>query len=306
MEQIKIGMIGYNDGNGHPYSFSAIINGYNELAFKDCPYPVINSYLKDRAPEDFGVRNLVVSHVWTPFRHISESIASYANVKNISHNYVDMIGEVDGVIIARDDAETHREIAKPFLDAGLRVFVDKPLCKTKDDLDFFESFVRKGQVMSCSGLRFFPAILSNFDGQLLRDRVAFFHCVAPLDWFKYGIHVLESVSAIVDSEITSVHNIGEENNEIVRFEFENGSFALIQVLNTVGGGLRSSVYRTEGQPFHIHFNDNFSCFRQQLIHFHDFLNGRIIVPPTQTINLMKAMMAAVESRLAEKKIFIKS
>jgi len=25
---IKIGMIGLSEGNGHPYSFSAIINGY--------------------------------------------------------------------------------------------------------------------------------------------------------------------------------------------------------------------------------------------------------------------------------------
>jgi len=27
---LKIGMIGYNDGNGHPYSYSAIFNGYNK------------------------------------------------------------------------------------------------------------------------------------------------------------------------------------------------------------------------------------------------------------------------------------
>ena len=35
---LKIGMIGYNEGNGHPYSYSAIFNGYNRITKKFLSY----------------------------------------------------------------------------------------------------------------------------------------------------------------------------------------------------------------------------------------------------------------------------
>ena len=31
---INLGMIGINEGNGHPYSYSAMFNGYDPLALK--------------------------------------------------------------------------------------------------------------------------------------------------------------------------------------------------------------------------------------------------------------------------------
>ena len=45
MKEIKLGIIGYNEGNGHPYSFSAIINGFNPNADWS-RYPQILEYLK--------------------------------------------------------------------------------------------------------------------------------------------------------------------------------------------------------------------------------------------------------------------
>lgn len=29
-KEIKIGILGYTEGNGHPYSWSAMFNGYNK------------------------------------------------------------------------------------------------------------------------------------------------------------------------------------------------------------------------------------------------------------------------------------
>ena len=50
----RVGVIGYSAGNGHPFSFSAIINGYSEEDFLTSGWPVINSYLKQREAEEFG------------------------------------------------------------------------------------------------------------------------------------------------------------------------------------------------------------------------------------------------------------
>ena len=42
---IKLAMVGMVEGNGHPYSWTAIINGqYNAEVMADCGYPVIPHY----------------------------------------------------------------------------------------------------------------------------------------------------------------------------------------------------------------------------------------------------------------------
>ena len=43
---IKTGMIGISSGNGHPYSWSAIVNGYDEIEIKKCRFKVIPNYLR--------------------------------------------------------------------------------------------------------------------------------------------------------------------------------------------------------------------------------------------------------------------
>ena len=44
--KLKAGIIGISSGNGHPYAFSAIINGYNEKEMAKCRFEVIPEYLK--------------------------------------------------------------------------------------------------------------------------------------------------------------------------------------------------------------------------------------------------------------------
>ena len=47
IKELKIGIIGSSDGNGHPYSWSAIFNGYNKKIMEDCEFPAIPNYLNN-------------------------------------------------------------------------------------------------------------------------------------------------------------------------------------------------------------------------------------------------------------------
>ena len=50
---VKLGVIGLSAGNGHPYSWSAIVNGYNPEVMKNCGFPIISEYLaKQTFPGD--------------------------------------------------------------------------------------------------------------------------------------------------------------------------------------------------------------------------------------------------------------
>ena len=108
MEEIKrLGILGMSEGNGHPYSWSAIINGYDSKFISKCGFPSIPEYLsKQNFPTDF-IQNAEVSHLWTQDKEVSRSIANSCFIKTIVKNPEEMIGKVDGVLLARDDAQNH-------------------------------------------------------------------------------------------------------------------------------------------------------------------------------------------------------
>ena len=62
--RIKTGIIGISSGNGHPYSWSAIVNGYDEKEMDKCRFKVIPKYLKLYKNQPLNNVN-VVTHIWT-------------------------------------------------------------------------------------------------------------------------------------------------------------------------------------------------------------------------------------------------
>lgn len=303
MEEIKLGLIGYNEGNGHPYSFSAIINGYSSEEMKKSPYPVIFDYLLKKDLSEFGVGSFKVTHVWTPNPKISKSIAKSTFIENIVDNYEEMANEVNAIIIARDDVETHKEIGAYFLERGLKVFIDKPLCKTLDDLSYFIPFLVNGQLMSCSGLRFFSPIIDYYKDEFTRSHVLFANAVAPIDWLKYGIHILEGLTAVLGADIESVQNIGHNSSDIVKVKYHSGAYAVLQVSPKLSGGLRTAIYSSDDNPNFFHYNDNFSCFKRLLESFYEFcVDSNLVIEPRETINLIKALIGADISKKQNSRI----
>ena len=127
-QNIRLAMLGMVDGNGHPYSWSAIINGrYDARTMADCGFPVIPQYLAKQDPATMRLEGVLVTHIWTQDRKISEHVAAASLINNIVEDPRQMIGKVDAVILARDDGENHLHMAKPFMEAGVPMLIDKPL-----------------------------------------------------------------------------------------------------------------------------------------------------------------------------------
>jgi len=297
MKTLKLGIIGYNEGNGHPYSFSAIINGFNSDFINNCPYPVIVNYLKQRSPFEFGIHNLKIDYIWTPKKKISEDIAKCCNIPTVVEHYSVFVNDVDAVIIARDDAESHKEIASLFLNEGKFVFIDKPLCTNLDDLNYFLPYLRDGLIMSSSGFRYHPLFLNNEFLAKNRNKIISGFAITSVDWFKYGIHVLEAFQPLMNSKIISVQNIGTTDNDLVHFQYSNGKEAIILKNNNIKDFI-TNFYVSDGNHIEIKYNDNFLYFRNMLFAFHDFITQKkYIFNYQETENLIKALIAASNSKL---------
>ena len=305
MVKIKLGMIGYNEENGHPYSFSAIINGYNEAAMKKSLYPQIFNYLDARKKSDFDIYDAEITHVWTPFDEVSKEISKCCLIKNIVSNYEDMVDHVDGVIIARDDVESHLKISEFFLTKNISVFIDKPLCSTIKELKYFIPFLKNGLLMSCSGLRYFPKTLSLSLDEEFKSTIISSSSFSFKDWKKYGIHVIEAVFPVMGYEIDWVQNIGEENNNIVRIQYKSKKFSIIQ-LNEKSSFELSTFFLTNKDNTLLHYNDNFSCFKSLMKEFiKQVRTKKPSINPNETINAISSLIASeISKKTNGKKVFI--
>ena len=296
VEQTKVGIIGYSEGNGHPYSFGAIINGYDQEKMDASPYPGIANYLSVRDSAEFGIGDMCVTHVWAPDQDIANNIAECTNIPNISDHYTDMVDEVDVALILRDDAASHREIATPFLDNGKTVFIDKPLCDKPEDLEFFRPWLENAKLMSCSGFRYYPSIVNRMDGALKRSDTVYTHSISIIDWYRYGIHVLEGITPIMGTDVKWVQDTGEAGNHIVRIQYKDSKYALVQVNSDLGFILRSNFYTDSNRHFTVNYDDNFSCFRGVLKAFYQqHKTGRPAISPIETETIINVLMAADQS-----------
>ncbi|MEZ0276715.1 MAG: oxidoreductase, partial [Roseimicrobium sp.] len=102
-QEIRLAMLGMIEGNGHPYSWSAIINGYDPEAMAACPYAAIPGYLGRQPLDAVRIPGARVTHVWTDNPAEAESVAKASLIDHVVANPKDVIGHVDAVIISTDD-----------------------------------------------------------------------------------------------------------------------------------------------------------------------------------------------------------
>jgi len=201
MKLLRLGVLGLSEGNGHPYSWSAIFNGYDKQVMSECAFPVIPAYLsRQEFPRD-AIPDARVTHVWTQDRELSRHVAAAARIENIIDEYEEMIGQVDAILLARDDAENHRTMSAPFLQAGLPVYIDKPLALSVAEAEKIYSMEKyPGQIFTCSALgcarelRVTPDQLSEI-GELKQIEARIGN-----SWEKYAVHIIEPVLRITGDQ----------------------------------------------------------------------------------------------------------
>src|SRR5512136_1188104 len=153
--EIRLAMLGMIEGNGHPYSWSAIVNGYNPAEMAKCPFPVIPQYLAEVPLNTVRILGARVTHVWTDDPADAPKVAAASRIEHVVTRPEDVIGQVDAVILATDDGHAHVRRARPFIEAGLPVFVDKPLAINVADLNQFIRWYQGGKVfLSSSNMRY--------------------------------------------------------------------------------------------------------------------------------------------------------
>ncbi|MFC1607865.1 Gfo/Idh/MocA family oxidoreductase [Candidatus Latescibacterota bacterium] len=297
-DTINLAILGMVEGNGHPYSWSAIFNGYDHNEMKQCPYATIPNYLGKEPKESLRIHGAQVTHIWTDNPDDAVLVAKASLIPTIVEKPEDVIGEVDGVIIATDKGWEHVERCRPFIEAGLPVFVDKPLVDSDKDLKVFRDWISEGRpIMSSSCMRyckeFLPYRISTHDLGEIR-----FACITtPKSWERYGIHALEGIYPILGSGFISARNVGSAGRDIVHYRHTSGADVIVAAVSDMYGSF--GVLELCGTVGHAQaaLSDTFYAFKSQLQAFVDYLRTGIRpFPWSETEELMKMIIAGIISR----------
>jgi|APSaa5957512535_1039671.scaffolds.fasta_scaffold56615_2 hypothetical protein len=286
---IKVGLIGFSEGNGHPYSFSAIVNGYNPEIFKTSGWDGIYNYLERKDSSDFGITDFSINSIWTQDNKLSETIAAACNIANICDTPEKMLSQVDAVIIARDDWQSHYSLALPFLEAGKPVFVDKPLSLDIKELKELKPYLMSGLLMSCAALRY-AVEFDQFREDCLREPPSHINGNILIDWERYGVHLLDGIFSAIPFNVKSIFSSGDKTRVSI-LSCKDGRIITLNCLGSTAKTFNISTYSSTSKASY-EVDDNFSAFKRTLSNFRNMIiTGKPSIPPDLTLNIMKTLIA---------------
>jgi len=218
----------------------------------------------------------------------------------------DMIGRVEGVLLLSDDGDTHYERALTFIEAGVPMFIDKPLTYSVDQAkDLIETAAEKGvPIFSSSSLRYAPEVVSVAGGEACGGIVsaATFSPAKPQKhhaglWY-YGIHAVETLYALMGPGCEAVRCVSTETSDMVMAEWTDGRLAAVH-------GMRASThafgFTAWGEKGIVQKTVDARYIYRELLKkvIEMFQTGEPPVPPSETLELITFLDAAVRSAREE-------
>lgn len=229
---IRVGIVGTN--TSHAGVFAGLLNG------------------DGAAPRVAGAQ---VVGVWSSGKeglsgmHSSATeLAAAYRIDEVVDEPDELIGKIDLVLILDDldGGSLHPELARPFLQAGIATYVDKPMAlELADAVALFDLAAQhRTPLMSCSALRFaneLQALRSDAVGEL-----STVISVGPGDWYNYGIHAVEAALAVRGTGAEWVHRNPSQDRDITVIGDATGPRIVIGTLRDHGAGFHITGYGSAG------------------------------------------------------------
>jgi len=217
----------------------------------------------------------------------------------------DMIGKVDGMLIEAVDGTVHFERARPFLEAGIPCFIDKPFtCSVADAKKILElSEKKKAPVFSSSSLRYAPEVVEYVaDGKKGKLIGCAVHGPAPLSpipernagLYHYGIHPVEVLYTLMGPECQRVTSTHEKGVDVVTGQWKDGRVASLRGIRDGASGYGFVGFAEKGiKAVTIGTSVIYRELLKKIVEF--FKTGKAPVEPSTTLEIMAFIEAANKS-----------
>lgn len=146
----------------------------------------------------------------------------------------DLVGMVDAVLIESQAGSKHLERARPFIEAGLPTYIDKPFVADVADGLEIKRLAEENDVpiFSSSSLRYAPEVVEVAEGAEDVGEIVGVNAYSPASLhdanpglLHYGIHGVETMYALMGPGCVEVSCISEEGGEVSAGRWTDGRVA---------------------------------------------------------------------------------
>ncbi len=230
-------------------------------------------------------------------RGYAEKFAATNSVPRVFSSLREMVPEVDCAIIHGCDWDTHVEKARPFLEAGKAVLIDKPIAGNLRDLRRFVEWGKQGKrIAGGSGLRYCAearAWLAKNVAERGRPHTVLSGCA--VDEFNYGIHAYALLSGIMGPGIVSARHLGKGVQRRIQVNWADGRMGLI-VIGAQGAWLPFYASIVSEKSSHQFVVDTSILYRGLLESVLPYLAKQTDTPPVPLHELIEPELAALAAR----------
>lgn len=272
-----------SEGNGHPFSWSCIVNGIVPTEIKNFEYPGITSYLTDNRDKCIPFGDSKVVSIWCDSVDDSQKISNFSKVSHVSNTLKDLVDGVDAVLLARDDSHNHLKFAEYCISEGKPIFIDKPISTSVKGLNNILDISKYDhQIFSCSALRYDPDL--NFKS--LEDELGFIRkivCYTNKPWDTYSVHLIQPL--VYNFKIRDI-DIVKKTISGIKFTHHSIDFEVNCGVSDVSG----IFFEVIGSKFSklIKFNNSFISFRESLRNFiSQIVYKKVLIPSHETFEVVK-------------------
>ena len=187
------------------------------------------------------------------------------------------------------------------MEAGLPVFVDKPLASNLEELRTFIAWEKAGaRILSSSGMRYAPELTALIANLPALGELRWLSLVTIKTWDRYGIHSLEPVFRLLGPGFLSIRLETQPGVEVAHLVHRSGVQVTLPVVYDGGTIFGTGQVCGTKAAVPVRLADTYHAFRGQLVSFIDFVrSGRAPYPFVDTVEMMCVIIAGSRSR-AEK------
>jgi len=187
----------------------------------------------------------------------------------ILDDYTDAVGLVDGIMITARHGDNHYKYARPYMDAGIPMFIDKPItCDETEAVAFMREAREKGVRLcggsTCAALAETLALAEDVRTQAcgtLRGGavVSPLHTDSPYGGFYfYAQHLIEIMTTIFGEDIRAIHT--DRRTDLLTFTARYDTYSVQATYVEHAGYYSASVYGSKSVRNEIlHFTPDSFC-----------------------------------------------
>lgn len=282
----RIGIIGLD--TSHSIAFVEALNAASPSAIFE-GYKVVAAY-------PWGSRNIPTSTDRIP--GYTEQVKKFG--VEVVDSIADLLQKVDVVMLETNDGNPHLEQALEVMRSGKRIFVDKPVAATLEDVLLIYEAAKdfKVPVFSSSSLRYNTHMKETVAGEKV-GKIVGADTFSPAtlektqaDFFWYGIHGIEMLYTLMGTGCESAMRVNTKDTDIVVGKWKDGRLGTFRGTRSGKSGYGATAFGEKGVQL-IGPYSGYNGLLAEIIQF--FKTGVSPVPDEETIEIYAFMEAAHES-----------